>query len=49
MESQSSTAGLIIISKLYQEKRINDEDREKLKGTLPRTHALTFMYRHDLQ
>lgn len=32
MESNTSTTGLIIISKLYQEGRINDEDRERLKG-----------------
>lgn len=32
MESNTSTTGLIIISKLYQEARINDEDRERLKG-----------------
>lgn len=31
MES-CSTAALIIISKLYQETKINDDDREKLKG-----------------
>lgn len=30
----SSTAGLIIISKLYQEGKITDDDREKLKGNL---------------
>jgi len=29
-----STTGLIIISKLYQEGKINDEDRERLKGKL---------------
>ena len=27
-----STTGLIIISKLYQEGKITDEDRERLKG-----------------
>lgn len=32
MESQSSTTGLIVISNLYKEGLINDEDRDKLKG-----------------
>jgi hypothetical protein len=32
MVEQTSTTGLIIISKLYQEGKINDEDRERLKG-----------------
>jgi hypothetical protein len=32
MESQSSTTGLIVISNLYKEGRITDEDRDKLKG-----------------
>jgi len=31
MESYS-TIGLVVISKLYQEGRIDDEGREKLKG-----------------
>ncbi|CDW86923.1 UNKNOWN [Stylonychia lemnae] len=31
MESQNSALGLVIISKLYQENKINDEEREKLK------------------
>lgn len=31
-ESSTSATGLIIISKLYQEGKISDEDREKLKG-----------------
>lgn len=33
VESQS-TRGLIIISKLYQEQRIDDDQREQLKGML---------------
>jgi hypothetical protein len=32
MESNNSALGLITISKLYQENRITDEEREKLKG-----------------
>ena len=32
MESNNSAQCLIIISKLYQENKINDEDRDKLKG-----------------
>jgi len=32
MESNNSALGLIIISKLYQESKINDDEREKLKG-----------------
>lgn len=45
MESQTSTNGLIVISKLYQEGKINDEDREKLKGTL----YLLIVDRHGVQ
>lgn len=33
MENSSATA-LILISKLYQEGKITDDDREKLKGKL---------------
>ena len=42
MESNTSTTGLIIISKLYQEARINDEDRERLKGMLFITLTMNF-------
>jgi hypothetical protein len=33
MVESHSTKGLIIVSKLYQESRIDDEQREQLKGT----------------
>lgn len=32
MEGSQSTQGLIIVSKLYSEGRITDEERETLKG-----------------
>jgi hypothetical protein len=32
MVESHSTKGLIIVSKLYQESRIDDEQREQLKG-----------------
>lgn len=41
MESQNSSAtGLIVISKLYQEGKITDEDREKLKDMVFNEDAL---------
>ncbi len=36
----NSTKGLIIVSKLYQEGKIDDDQREQLKGKLK--HIITF-------
>lgn len=41
MESQGSATGLIVISKLYQEGRITDEDRDQLKGKYIISYNLT--------
>ncbi len=41
----NSTKGLIIVSKLYQEGKIDDDQREQLKGKLK--HLITFSFRND--
>jgi len=38
VEGGNSTRGLIIISKLYQEGRIDDDQREQLKGVYTYSH-----------
>ena len=46
--SNNSTKGLIIVSKLYQEGKIDDDQREQLKGKYT-THPInTHVYRDDL-
>lgn len=40
MVESHSTIGLVIVSKLYSEGKIDDESREKLKGKLILPHKL---------
>ena len=38
----NSTKGLIIVSKLYQEGKIDDDQREQLKGNTQTLHNVFF-------
>ena len=49
-EDQDFTqVALVIISNLYAEGRINDEDRDKLKGNISHKIRLTQLFRHGIQ